>query len=308
MIEEDNFKEDHEEESEEKSSEDDPKEDLDYIDNLIKQNCPHLKRKNNWYKQGGFSYIYLSEHEEKERIIKIYTPEFIKEAGFSELPSHNLDLKSLDNQYLMKVYDTIKVEEKIRVLICENCGEETLDDVINTDFNIKRLKKSLEVLDNIIDAVYYLNSRNLSHNDIKPENISTNPVKLLDYDTLSCFGYIYEISSPVTIQFASPEHIMNEGVNEKSDLFSIGTILFSLFENLSPYSVTDSNMFQWFAYCKRKSSIDWPFKNPLVKEYPLIKGLISDLLQFDHKKRPNIDDVRERYDVLLDLFKKKIHG
>lgn len=85
------------------------------------------------------------------------------------------------------------------------------------------------------------------HRDLKPENILLNSSKAKEYDIrIADFGFALTLNKPVkengehevinkvemgvcgTPGFMPPEALRREGYSLKSDLFSVGSILFSL--------------------------------------------------------------------------------
>ena len=87
----------------------------------------------------------------------------------------------------------------------------------------------------VADAIHYANKRGLVHRDIKPSNIFLSrdlKPKLLDFGTA-----LAPVSEPVqrgsrqlvgTPNYMSPEQAKGESLDARSDIFSLGTILYEL--------------------------------------------------------------------------------
>jgi serine/threonine-protein kinase len=87
----------------------------------------------------------------------------------------------------------------------------------------------------VADAIHYANKRGLVHRDIKPSNIFLSrdlKPKLLDFGTA-----LAPVSEPVqrgsrqlvgTPNYMSPEQANGESLDARSDIFSLGTILYEL--------------------------------------------------------------------------------
>jgi hypothetical protein len=101
----------------------------------------------------------------------------------------------------------------------------------------------------IADALAAAHARGVIHRDIKPENLIRTPdggVKILD------FGVAHEIDSAAnatrltmdgallgTPGYMSPEQIRHEPIDGRSDVFSLGTVLYELATGTHPFASAD---------------------------------------------------------------------
>jgi serine/threonine protein kinase len=105
------------------------------------------------------------------------------------------------------------------------------------------LKARLEVARQICGALNYVHTHNIVHRDIKPSNImivtgdGERHVKLMD------FGIVHVETSnltqaqtqPGTFSYMSPEQLSNSDLDHRSDLFSLGIVLYELFTGVHPF-------------------------------------------------------------------------
>jgi len=121
------------------------------------------------------------------------------------------------------------------------------------DSGAMRADKSLEIAMQICDGLSEAHSRGIIHRDIKPENILINErglVKLLDFglakrigafdadqDGLTHIKSLTQSGAIVgTISYMSPEQLRADKLDERTDIFSFGIILYGMITGKHPFS------------------------------------------------------------------------
>jgi serine/threonine-protein kinase len=106
--------------------------------------------------------------------------------------------------------------------------------------NLLPFRKVLYIVGRVADALHYAHKHDVIHRDIKPANImllNTGGVKVTD------FGIAKAISSSRTKtgvilgtpNYMSPEQIMGQKIDQRSDIFSLGVLFFQLLAGETPF-------------------------------------------------------------------------
>jgi serine/threonine protein kinase len=156
-----------------------------------------------------------------------------------------------------------------------------------------RLTEILDIMFQICDALAAAHSGGIIHRDIKPENIMWRPdgyVKILDFglaklsdaetiptDNLARTAKGMIIGTPA---YMSPEQVTGGSVDQRTDLWSVGVVLYELLTGFNPY---------------KKESRQATFQSILLDEPPLastinaeVSGELDRILYKALEKDPDI--------------------
>ncbi|HTT07912.1 MAG TPA: protein kinase [Gammaproteobacteria bacterium] len=102
--------------------------------------------------------------------------------------------------------------------------------------------KALDYIFQIIDGLKALHERNIVHRDIKPSNILFKDRETL---VIADLGIAKNLSAPETLTimgdilgtpyYISPEQINNKPVDQRTDIYSLGVMLYELLTGTVPY-------------------------------------------------------------------------
>ncbi|QTD53043.1 serine/threonine protein kinase [Sulfidibacter corallicola] len=115
----------------------------------------------------------------------------------------------------------------------------SLDKLVKKEGRLKPVR-ALELVKQVCDGVYAAHKQSIIHRDIKPANIfitGDDYVKVLDFGVAS-FQNSQLTNSGVllgTINYMAPEQITGVKVDYRSDIFSIGVILYELLSGTNPF-------------------------------------------------------------------------
>lgn len=100
--------------------------------------------------------------------------------------------------------------------------------------------QKLDIMEQVSDGLAYAHGRDVIHRDLKPGNIHVQPngqVKILDFG-LARLGSSDLTKTGVvmgTPNYMSPEQVMGERVDARSDVFSAGAVFYELLTNRKPF-------------------------------------------------------------------------
>ena len=100
--------------------------------------------------------------------------------------------------------------------------------------------QKLDIMEQVADGLAYAHSREVVHRDLKPGNIHVQPngqVKILDFG-LARLGSSDLTKTGVvmgTPNYMSPEQVMGERVDARSDVFSAGAVFYEVLTNRKPF-------------------------------------------------------------------------
>ena len=191
--------------------------------------------------EGGFGIVYLARDEELKRkvAIKIPQPDAIFTLG--DIEAYLIEaqiLACLDHPNIVPVFDVGRSENGLPFIVSKFIvGGNLAERHRASPFSIRQ---SAELVMQIAEALYYAHEHGLVHRDVKPVNIlleAGDKPYLVDFglamreeDYGKGFGY------SGTPAYMSPEQANGEGhlVDGRSDLFSLGVILYELLSGEHP--------------------------------------------------------------------------
>jgi serine/threonine-protein kinase len=125
-----------------------------------------------------------------------------------------------------------------------------LRDAIDND-SLETLDEKLDIMDQVLGALDHAHRAGVVHRDVKPANIHLGPdrqVKIMDFGLarLSTSEMTQEGIVLGTPNYMSPEQALGDKVDGRSDLFSIGAVLYELLSGHKPFEAdsTPSVLYQ----------------------------------------------------------------
>ena len=203
---------------------------------------------------GGMGEVYLAEDTRLDRkaAIKFLPTEL---AG---IPEHRLRFlteskaaSALNHPHVCIVYDVGETEDGVLFIAMEFVEGQSLDKIVKK--GPLKSSKVAEIAAQVADALDAAHTKRIVHRDIKPANISLNErgqVKVLDFglakrmpkETSDAFGSTAQMQQSQSGQvlgtpsYMSPEQALGQQVDHRTDIFSMGVVLYELATGQRPFS------------------------------------------------------------------------
>ncbi|HSH04270.1 MAG TPA: serine/threonine-protein kinase [Anaerolineae bacterium] len=195
--------------------------------------------------QGGMATIYKAYHALMDRqvALKIILPQFAGDDSLLARFRQEVRLiANLEHLHILPVYDSGEYEER-PFLVMRYLDVGTLKDVVSE--RPLPLSRVDHLFTQLADALAHAHSRGVIHRDIKPSNALVDEhdnLFLTDFGISKLMEAGMELTATGhvtgTPAYMSPEQAKSEPVGERSDIYSLGIILYELVTGEVPFQAS----------------------------------------------------------------------
>jgi eukaryotic-like serine/threonine-protein kinase len=195
---------------------------------------------------GGMAVVYRAEDDILGRAVALKTLHH----HYAEMPSFRRRFRqearamaSLDHENIVKVYD-ISQDGEVPFIVVECVSGRDLGDLLGDRRRSGRLSEQSvrRMAIQLLHALSYAHRRGIIHRDIKPSNIlltSEGTVKVADFGIARIVeeddaGDAGEIVG--SARYMSPEQLRGEDATPRSDVYSVGVLLYHCLTGRPPFS------------------------------------------------------------------------
>lgn len=197
--------------------------------------------------KGGMGQVFQAYDQflKKEVAVKVLIGEQASDRQIMRFQKEAKLASSLAHPNIVKIFDFGVSERQELFLIMDFVRGESLQDLINRNGPLP-LQEALGYAGQICDALSHAHSHGVVHRDIKPSNIMLEAsergkpmVKIVDFGLAKQVddqsGFISQGSTVGTPLYTSPEQVKNEIVDYRSDIYSLGCVLFAMLTGKPPF-------------------------------------------------------------------------
>lgn len=249
---------------------------------------------------GGMATVYKSKDRVLNRYVavKILRDEFTTDEEFiKRFRIEAQSAASLTHPNIVSIFD-VGNEGSLYYIVMELIKGKTLKEIITEENGPLPWKWSLNVVTQIASALETAHKNNIVHRDIKPHNIIITEdgiAKVTDFgiakavsnSTITAFG-----TTIGSVHYFSPEHARGGFTDEKSDLYSLGVVMYEMLTGKVPFDA-DTPVSVALKHMQEEPK-------PPIEVNPNIPSAVNDIIMKALRK-----DVNLRYQnataMLLDL-------
>ncbi len=207
---------------------------------------------------GGMAEVFLARHSglagfEKDIVIKRIRPHLSEKPAFVNMFLGEAKLAAqLAHSNIVQIYDLGKIKDSYFIAMEYIAGAD-MSAVIPRARELGipfPVEYALKIGSNVCEALHYAHTKadaygsplHIVHRDISPENIRvawTGTVKILDFGIAKAATQLHETKAGQIkgkLCYMSPEQVMGKEVDQRSDIFSLGAVLYEGLTGLKLFS------------------------------------------------------------------------
>jgi serine/threonine-protein kinase len=239
--------------------------------------------------RGGMGTVFLAQEEigGRQAALKVLAPDLAQEAGFLHRFQREIDsLRILSHPGIVSFFEA-GLENGHYYYAMEYVEGSNLEEIWLEQGKLP-WAEVLDIARQVCSALRHVHDHGIIHRDIKPPNLlraNDGKIKLTDFGIAKVFASAHLTATGGvvgTAEFLSPEQAAGKPVTKRSDLYSLGIVLYALLTGRTPFAAASTvEMLHKHLY----GQFDRPQK--IVPDLPYeIDELVCNLLDKDPAQRP----------------------
>ncbi|PTL76701.1 protein kinase [Vitiosangium sp. GDMCC 1.1324] len=242
--------------------------------------------------EGAMGQVFRAQDEELQRVVALkflFPREELAGMGLREARA----IARLDHENIVRIFDVSEWsggpgEPTVPFLVMECLQGESLADVLKRERRLS-LRRTLLIMGDVAAGLAHAHEHHIVHRDLKPSNVfitRQGTVKLLDFGLAwvasSGAASVPHLPTAGTPPYMAPEQWLGGNVDERTDIWAAGVLLYELLTGVLPYP----NLLLEELRVKVLSSEPVPSPRVLVPELPWeLESLLSVALAKDPEQR-----------------------
>ena len=191
---------------------------------------------------GGMAVVYKAYDNQENRIVavKILKEEFISNEEFvRRFKNESKAIAMLSHPNIVKVYD-VSFGDLIQYIVMEYIDGITLKEYIEHEGSL-RWKDAVHFTIQILKGLQHAHDKGIVHRDVKPQNIMVLPDGTIKVTDFGIARFARSEQRTITdkaigsVHYISPEQARGERTDEKTDIYSVGVILYEMLTGQLPF-------------------------------------------------------------------------
>ena len=238
--------------------------------------------------RGGMGAVYEGVHRETgERVaIKVLSPAYMDDPGFRDRFSLEIQaLKTLTHAHIVRLTGYGEQEGRLFYTM-ELVPGQSLQQRLNDGYRFS-WDETIKIALQVCSALKHAHDHGIIHRDLKPANLISgeeDQVKLADFGIAKVFGAAGQtvVGGVIgTAEYMAPEQARGLPVSPRSDLFSLGSVMYALLTGHAPFEGASRT-----GVLRRlvRQAPD-PIRNAAPDTPPQLVELIEHLMQKEPERR-----------------------
>jgi len=192
--------------------------------------------------RGGMGVVYLAEDTKLHRkvALKFLPPEFTRDAEAKERFSHEAQAAAaLNHPNICTIFEIDEVEDQYFIAMEHVEGRSLKEMIASGPLGIE---EAVDIAMQVARGLQVAEEKGIVHRDIKSSNIMITPngeAKIMDFGLAKVVGATQltkEGTTLGTVAYMSPEQTRGEGLDRRTDIWSLGVVLYEMIVGRQPFT------------------------------------------------------------------------